>query len=834
MTHRPRSLVWALWTACAVAIAAIAAVTAGVIRAEQRNALALAQESLSRTAVSMAAHAERVLADAEHRLIEGNILLPLITPEEITTRVSGHGGPEPPRGVRSVSAVILMDGEGIVIAPALLRGQTYAADPLIRAALAAPRQEMLAGDPRESRRTGGLVIPVAMRATANEHGVAVVYTAIALDPFLDLFSLIRPGSGGGAALFREDGMLMARQPFDREEVGRMILGGAVRTLAEADSGVVDVTAETDGKRRLVAFHRAGGFPFFTLVGAERAAVLAAVTAKARTLGGLAVLACLALVAGAAFTTRQLRRDARQVAELEASRAALDRVAMIAEETQAAVVVADRNGLVEWVNPAFTRNSGFSLAEMVGRNPGELLAGPETDPETAARIDAAVREGRPFDVEILTYTKDRRATWIQLVGNPVRDATGGITRFISVQTDITARRAAEARAAEAQRLSALGQLAGGVAHDMNNLLMVISLNLELLAESGLEPQKQALSQAALAATIRGHDLTRQLLSFAQRAADPSRVTDVGALLGTVLPLLARTLPAGIRLQSDLRCHGHCRGDAGMLESAVTNLVVNARDALGADGHIIVECARHELTADEATTLAISAGRYMRIMVSDDGPGIPRDLLGRVLEPFFTTKQGGKGTGLGLSTAYGFARQAGGTLTIESTPGAGTRVSLYLPAVAVDGVAPAAAAEAVTSLRGLAALVVDDEPQILVLLERTLRASGVDVTLALDAVQAQASLDAARPDVLLADVRLAGGQSGVDVVEAARARYPDLPVIFMTGDPGPEFSARIARLADVAVLQKPFSRDGLTAALRAAVQAPAMAFAREPAAVQGSAR
>jgi DNA-binding NtrC family response regulator len=154
--------------------------------------------------------------------------------------------------------------------------------------------------------------------------------------------------------------------------------------------------------------------------------------------------------------------------------------------------------------------------------------------------------------------------------------------------------------------------------------------------------------------------------------------------------------------------------------------------------------------------------------------------------------------------------------------------------VDGVAPPAAAEAVTSLRGLAALVVDDEPQILVLLERTLRASGVDVTLALDAVQAQASLDAARPDVLLADVRLAGGQSGVDVVEAARARYPDLPVIFMTGDPGPEFSARIARLADVAVLQKPFSRDGLTAALRAAVQAPAMPFAREPAAVQGSAR
>jgi PAS domain S-box-containing protein len=825
--------IWRPLAGAAVGIIAIIVVTVSAIRAERQNALALARESLSRTAVTMAAHAERVLADAEHRLFESNLLLPLLAPDEIAARVQSHGEMQPARGERSVSATILIDANGIVLAPALLRGQNYSADPLIRAALAHPRQEMVPGDPRESHRTGRLVIPMAMRATANTHGVAVLYTAVALDPFLDLFSLVRPDGRGGAGLFREDGMLMARQPFAREDVGRVFRGDAILAFARADVGVEEAMAHTDQVSRIVAFHRAGSFPFFTLIGADRAAVLAPVMLKARALTALAALGCLLLLAAAGYAVRQMRRDAQQVAALEASRAALDRVAMIAEQTQASVIVTDREGRTEWVNPAFTRNTGFTLAEMVGNKPGQFLQGPETDPETAARIGAAVREGRPFNVEILNYTKEHRPTWIQLVGNPVRDRNGILTRYIAVQTDITARRAAEARAAEASRLSALGQLAGGVAHDLNNLLMVISLNLELLAESGLETSKEALAQAALAATMRGHDLTKQLLSFAQRATDPASITDVCTLLTTVLPLLGRTLPEGITLQSDLRCDGHCRGDAGTLESAVTNLVVNARDALGTTGQIVVECARHEVTLEEGLALAISAGRYMRITVTDDGPGIPRELLSRVLEPFFTTKQSGKGTGLGLSTAYGFARQAGGTLTIDSTPGIGTRVAMLLPLVAADGAATASSPATVRSLRGLSALVIDDEPQILVPLDRTLRAAGLDVTLALDPVQARASLEAGRPDVVLADVRLAGGQSGVDVVEAARARWPGLPVIFMTGDPGPEFSGRIAHMRDVAVLQKPFSRDELTAALRAAVStAEVLPFARV--AAQGSAR
>jgi PAS domain S-box-containing protein len=818
-SSRPHRLVWALWAAALVIVIVVVSITANVIRAERDYALALAREALARTAATMAAHAEKVLADATHRLQESDVLLAYMTAEEVSLRLAlGHGV-----GVGTATAVLLMNDAGQVIAPSTMRGHDLGADPLVRATLASGGQEARFGAPRESQHSGALVIPVARRSLPNAEGAELAYTEIDLTPFIELFRRIAPGKDGAAALFREDGMLMARQPFDRAQVGQVFSGLGVRAFQKADVGVVDGVTQTDGQRRLIAFHRAGGFPFFSMVAAERRNVLAGSDSRASLITAMAGLVCLLVGAGAAFATRQIRRDARQAAAMEASRAALKRLATIAEETQAAVVVTDGRGVAEWVNPAFTRNTGFTLADIVGRKPGEILQGPDTDPETAARIGEAVRNGEPFDVEIVNYTKDRRRCWIRLTGNPVREEDGTISRFIAVQTDITARREAEARAAEASRLSALGQLAGGVAHDMNNLLMVISLNLELLAESGLSPQAEGMAQAALGATMRGHDLTKQLLSFAQRAADPSRMTDIAALLGTIVPLLAKAMPEGIRFVTDLRCSGSCRVDAGALESALTNLVMNARDALAGRGSILVECARRDVVPEEAERLAIEPGAYMRLTVSDDGPGIPRELLGRVLEPFFTTKASGKGTGLGLSMAYGFARQAGGTLTIESTPGEGATVSLLLPlAQAAEAPCSGATGGQLDSVRGLSALIIDDEPQILVLLERMLRSAGIEVMLALEPSHARASLDARRPDVLLADVRLGGVASGIDVALAARARWPGLPVIFMTGDPGPEFAERIAGFEDAAVLQKPFGRAELIGAVKAAVPGATLAL------------
>lgn len=215
--------------------------------------------------------------------------------------------------------------------------------------------------------------------------------------------------------------------------------------------------------------------------------------------------------------------------------------MIPEATQALIIVTDRDGVTEWINPAFARRTGFPIEDMRGVRPGTMLQGPETDPEAAAAIGRAVRELRSFDVEILNDTKDGRPYWNQLVGNPVRDQDGRTTHVIAVQTDVTARRAAELRAAEASRLAALGQLAGGIAHDMNNHLMVVSLNLDLLCESARSEPSVGLARAALAATMRGHDLTRQLLSFAQRTPQTRDLVAAKELLSTVVALLGRTMP-----------------------------------------------------------------------------------------------------------------------------------------------------------------------------------------------------------------------------------------------------------------------------------------------------
>lgn len=800
-----------VWVAAVCLIAAVAAATVTAILSERRHALTVARESLGRVAVTMAAHAEKVFDEAEHRLIESDLLLAALPPEEVSARVGQFARQAPDEAAHGLTAVLLFDHTGHVLAPSPLRGGDYSEDPQIVAALASPHQATTYSPPRTSRRSDALVIAAVRRVSPNPHGVSLAYTAIAIEPFLTLYSEIRPGARGVVALMREDGMVIAHQPNPAGSIGRSVGGPAEAAIRTGEQGFVEGVSVSDGTVRLIAFHRVGDFPFFGVVAAEKREVLALAGQRSLMLGAMGGTLCLLVAAGAGLHTAQLRRDARQVSALEASRAALERVAAIVEEMQAPVVVTDREGRTEWVNPAFTQLSGFSLEDMAGRKPSEVLQGPETDRETAAAIGRAVREGKAFDAELLNYTKAGRPHWIRLTGNPVRDRNGTLTRFIAVQIDITARREAEARAAEASRLSALGQLAGGIAHDMNNLLMVISLNLELLAESGLEKSAEAMAQAALGATMRGHDLTRQLLSFAQRAADPSGVTDLASLLGGLVPLLAKAMPEGIRIVTDLRCAGHCRGDAGTLESALTNLVMNARDALGGQGRVVIECERAEIAGEEALRLAIGTGLYVRITVSDDGPGIPREMLGRVLEPFFTTKERGKGTGLGLSMAYGFARQVGGTLTIASAPGSGTSVSLYLPLTDQQAESAPAAPEAAQSLRGRSILVVDDEPQILVLLDRMLRAAGLEVTRALDPEQARASLDAARPDVLLADVRLADGASGLDVADAARARWPGLPVIFMTGDPGPDFAQRIGAFPDATVLQKPFSRTELAAVL-----------------------
>lgn len=302
------------------------------------------------------------------------------------------------------------------------------------------------------------------------------------------------------------------------------------------------------------------------------------------------------------------------------------------------------------------------------------------PEDRQRIIDSVEtvlasDGREWAAEYRQFRADGSVAEVASRALVVRDEDGQPVRLLGGTTDLTEQRALEAQLRQSQRLEAVGQLTGGIAHDFNNLLTVILGNAEELAET-LSPQDPLWAAADMvrSAAERGAALNRRLLTFARRQVLKPERLDIAAVVDELQPLLRSLLPRGISLQVD---HGHplreCCLDATELEAALLNLVVNARDALGEAGTITL-MTRTAVAPDEATD---TLREYICVTVEDNGEGMPEAVRERVFEPFYTTKERGKGTGLGLSMVYGFITQSGGQIRIDSTPGMGTRIELYLP-------------------------------------------------------------------------------------------------------------------------------------------------------------
>lgn len=369
----------------------------------------------------------------------------------------------------------------------------------------------------------------------------------------------------------------------------------------------------------------------------------------------------------------------------------------------------------------------------------------------------------------------------------------------------------------QRLEAVGRLAGGVAHDFNNLLAAI-MSFAELAEGGADDPsvRDDLAEIRRAAE-RGADLTRQLLAFSRREGGEVERVDVGHVVDDLRRLLGRTLPDHVdlvvRRADDLPA---VLADAGELEQLVLNLVVNARDAIGeSPGRIDLALDQVELgEADVVALPGIGPGPAVRLQVCDDGGGMAPDVQARAFEPFFTTKGSGTGTGLGLATAYGVVRRSGGHIGIASTPGEGTTFTVHLPAAGPTAHAPAPGADAPPEGRGERVLLVEDEAPVRRATRRILQRAGYQVV---DAADGSLALDAAHreaPDLLLSDLAMPGGLTGVDVAEQLRARRPDLPVVLMTGHSG-EAADGPTLAAWRPILRKPYATRTLLEAVRAAL-------------------
>jgi len=485
-------------------------------------------------------------------------------------------------------------------------------------------------------------------------------------------------------------------------------------------------------------------------------------------------------------------------------------------TDYALFMLDQEGKITNWKPGAAKMKGYTAEEVIGHHFSRFYTEEDRAAGLPARALAQARATGRFEAEGWRVRKDGGRFWASVVIDAIRDEDGNLLGFAKITRDITERREAQRAVEEmrtqlvqAQKLEALGQLTGGIAHDFNNLLEAIIGGVALAEKLVQEDEKLASILAEMRrAARRGAALTRQLLAFSRRAPTQPETIAIASGLRQAVGLFSHTLRGDIevtlRLEDDI---WPIHADPAQFELALLNVAVNARDAMPRGGSLTVS-ARNRVLDGEPDGLR---GRFVAVTLRDTGEGIPEEVLGRVFEPFFTTKPLGKGTGLGLSQAYGFARQAGGTVMIESEPGHGTAITFLLPAArdgeVADTTGPAPSPVGATG-NGAKVLVVDDDPVVGQLAAEMLESAGYR---AVAVAEPEAALDRLggdeQFDAVLSDVLMPGSMNGVDLAREIRRRWPDLPVLLASGYAG----SVDAEWQGFPILHKPFATSELAVAI-----------------------
>jgi PAS domain S-box-containing protein len=499
-----------------------------------------------------------------------------------------------------------------------------------------------------------------------------------------------------------------------------------------------------------------------------------------------------------------------------------------------------DGQIDWFNARVPEYSGVAEADL--KPDGWAPVHPE-DIEAATRLwREALASGEPYDAEYRIRRHDGMFRWHITRAIPVRGEHGTISYWIGASADIHDQKsseqaltdlnatleqqvrdrtaellAAEATLRQSQKMEAVGQLTGGLAHDFNNLLTGITGSLELMAtrlEQGRLGELDRYLQIAKGAAERAAALTHRLLAFSRRQTLDPKPTDMNQLVDGLDELIRRTVGPAVSVtvvgEADLWA---VLADPNQLENALLNLCLNARDAMPGGGGLIIETGNQTLGEPEAKALELSAGDYVSLSVADTGAGMTADVIARAFDPFFTTKPIGEGTGLGLSMVYGFARQSGGQARIQSSPGEGTEVCLYLPRYAGEARVAETTKDARKAERGDGQTVLDDESSVRMLINEVLEELGYDVLEAETGAVGLQMLDTGRPvDLLVTDVGLPGGMNGRQLAEAALIRRPSLKILFITGYAEAAVIGEGALEPPMHILTKPFSLEALSGRIR----------------------
>jgi PAS domain S-box-containing protein len=512
--------------------------------------------------------------------------------------------------------------------------------------------------------------------------------------------------------------------------------------------------------------------------------------------------------------------ARDITESKRTRHALNRETeerrRIFETSQDLILIANSRGDLMQVSPSARTILGYRPEEMVGRNASDFVYPPELETVRSQMRDC--RRGRDihnFEAQLLH--KEGRGVvlnWMASWSEPVQ-------RHFFVGRDLTEKRAAEAQFRQAQKMEAVGQLTGGVAHDFNNILTVITGSISIISDAVAgRPELASVAKLIDDSADRGAHLTRQLLAFARKQPLQPTDLDVNALINETTALLRPTLGEHIEIERIL-CADPCtaQADPNQLATSIVNLALNARDAMPQGGKLTLETANVTLDQDYADAHSeVTVGHYVMIAVSDTGCGIPPAYLDKVFDPFFSTKGIGKGTGLGLSMVFGFVKQSGGHIKIYSEVGHGTSIKLYLPP---SDSAPAAAAGPVmqTASGGdETILIVEDDPLVRQHVVTQVTSLGYTTLAAANAAEALDVLERhPEIDLLFTDVIMPGAMNGRQLADAARAQRPSLKTLFTSGYTENAIVHHGRLDAGVLLLAKPYRKPELARMIRIALEA-----------------
>jgi PAS domain S-box-containing protein len=472
-----------------------------------------------------------------------------------------------------------------------------------------------------------------------------------------------------------------------------------------------------------------------------------------------------------------------------------------------------------VNPALIHMLGYDSAdEVVKLDPQrEVFVEPA---EHERLLQEFQRTGCLDSAEVRWKRKDGSVITVRLSGRAATELDEADQALEIIAEDITERRALEDQFRQAQKMEAVGRLAGGVAHDFNNLLMVVSGYTEVLMEAldqndPLLVKVQAIQQAADRATT----LTRQLLAFSRKQLLELKVVDVNSIVADMERLLRPLIGENIDLTTKLTPNvGHTRADAGQLEQVIMNLVVNAKDAMPDGGRILIQTSEADPDTARREHSLIEPGTYILLSVSDTGAGMDRETQSRIFEPFFTTKEKGKGTGLGLSTVYGIVKQGGGYIFAQSEPGCGTTFRIYLPRVADPADSPRVDKHAQAAAGGSeTVLLVEDEESVRELVRETLKTRGYKVIEASDGIAGMRVSEEYQGniEILITDVVMPG-MSGRELAKRVAAARPNIRVLYLSGYTEDAIIHEGALEPGTGFLQKPFTLQVLARKVREVLQ------------------